>query len=119
LLTVTHPTADAARKFIRTAGVPSYEGYELQIRELADALDATMTAKIETTLKLRKLAAALDAQAALVKELAGALVSLIEMPSACTSDGDVLENNRRRGAARAALTKYKARAAGMSSGQSR
>ena len=57
---------------------------------------------------IERFAAALDAQAALVKELAEALVSLIEMPSACTSDGDVLENNRRRGAARAALTKYKA-----------
>ena len=90
---MTHPTADAARKFIRTAGVPSYEGYELQIRELADALDATMTAKIETTLKLRKLAAALDAQAALVKELAEELGSVAYLKITNSNGKEVVEDS--------------------------
>ena len=59
---------------------------------------------------LTDLAAALDAQAALVKELAEALEGVVRVADRKTNEFD---------AARAALTKYKARAAGMSSGQSR
>lgn len=38
-----------------------------------------------------------------IDELKGAIKSLLEMPSACTKDEEVLENNRRREIARRIL----------------